>query len=326
MSGVDPRLREHIAVGATSDADFVEAAFGLVLRRPPDAEARERALAKLHEGTLSRASLLQELATAPEFERVRQLDDVVAFARGARLRAERPRHLQAPPDTDERLIEVPWVLSRLRPGRVLEVGYAFAEPAYIAALVEADPGELVGADLATAEVPGFETVVADARSLPFPDTSFDQVLLVSTLEHIGADNEVYGVGDEPDDTGRSAALRELRRILRPSGSLLVTVPLGEPGDYGWFRQEDVGGWIRLFIESRFFVEEQEAYELGEDGWRSAPTFDPDGVVYGTRGPAASAVLCAELSPRRLRRLVSPDGMRRTARRRLGPSYRKLRGT
>ena len=106
----------------------------------------------------------------------------------------------------------------------------------------------------------------------------------------------------------------------------MTVPLGEPGDYGWFRQEDVRGWTRLFTDAGFFVEEQEVYELGEDGWRSAPTFDPDGVVYGTRGPAASAVLCAELSPRRLRRLVSPDGVRRTARRRLGPSYRKLRGT
>ena len=160
------------------------------------------------------------------------------------------------------------------------------EPAYIAALVEADPGELVGVDLAAAEVPGFETVVADARSLPFPDRSFDQVLLVSTLEHIGADNEVYGVEGEPDDSGRAAALRELRRILRPPGSLLVTVPLGEPGDYGWFRQEDVRGWTRLFTDAGFFVEEQEAYELGEDGWRSAPTFDPAGVVYGTRGPAA----------------------------------------
>ena len=326
MSEVDPRLREHIAVGESSAEEFVDAVFGLVLRRPPDPEARERALTKLTDGTLSRASLLQELVTAGEFERVRQLDDVVAFARGARSRAERPRHLQAPPGTDERLVEVPWVLSRLRTGRVLEVGYAFAEPAYIAALVEADPGELVGADLATAEVPGFETVVADARSLPFPDRSFDQVLLVSTLEHIGADNALYGVTGEPDASGRPGALRELRRILRPAGSLLVTVPLGEPGDYGWFRQEDVRGWTRLFTGAGFFVEEQEAYELGEEGWRSAPTFDPDGVVYGTRGPAASAVLCAELSPRRLRRLASPDGVRRTARRRLGPSYRRLRGS
>lgn len=325
MSGVDPRLREHLAVGEPSDEEFVESAFGLVLRRPPDGEARARALAKLAEGTISRASLLHELITATEFERVRQLDDVIAFAGGARARGERPRHLQAPPATDERLVEVPWVLSRLRSGRVLEVGYAFAEPAYIAALVEAGPGELVGVDLAEAEVPGFETVVADARALPFPDASFDQVLLVSTLEHIGADNEVYGVEGAADDTGRAAALRELRRILRPSGSLLVTVPLGEPGDYGWFRQEDIRGWTRLFTGAGYFVEEQEAYELGAEGWRAAPAFDPRGVVYGTRGPAASAVLCAELSPRRLRRLVTPDGARRTARRRLGPTYRRLRG-
>ena len=325
MSGVDPRLREHLEVGKPSDEEFVSDAFGLVLRRPPDDEARERALAKLAEGTLSRASLLHELVTAGEFERVRQLDDMIAFARGARARGERPRHLQAPPATDERLVEVPWVLSRLRPGRLLEVGYAFAEPAYIAALVEASPDELVGVDLAQAEVPGFETVVADARALPFPDASFDQVLLVSTLEHIGADNEVYGVEGTTDDTGRAAALRELRRILRPTGSLLVTVPLGEPADYGWFRQEDIGGWTRLFTDTGYFVEEQEAYELGDDGWCSAPTFDPAGVVYGTRGPAASAVLCAELSPRRLRRLVTPDGVRRTARRRLGPRYRRLRG-
>ena len=254
-----------------------------------------------------------------------QLDDVIAFARGARVRGERPRHLQAPRGTDERLVEVPWVLSRLRSGRVLEVGYAFAEPAYLAGLVEASPGELVGVDLAEAEVPGFETVVADARALPFPDASFDQVLLVSTLEHIGADNEVYGTDGASDDAGRAAALRELRRILRPTGSLLVTVPLGEPGDYGWFRQEDIRGWTRLFTGSGYFVEEQEAYELGDEGWRSAPSFDPEGVVYGTRGPAASAVLCAELSPRRLRRLVTPDGVRRTARRRIGPRYRRLRG-
>ena len=259
---VDPRLQAHVDANAGSDDTFVDAAFGIILRRPPDAEARERALEKLAEGSLSRATLLHELVTAAEFERVRQLDDVIAFARGARERGERPRHLQAPPGTDERLIEVPWVLSRLSSGRVLEVGWAFAEPAYIAALVEAEPGELVGADLAEGEAPGFETVVADVRKLPFSDDSFDQVLLVSTLEHIGADNEIYGRGDAVDESGRESALRELRRVLSPEGAMLVTVPLGEPGDHGWFRQEDVAGWTRLFTGAGFFIEEQEVYELG----------------------------------------------------------------
>ncbi len=323
---VDPRLQAYLNIEATTDEQFIDAAFDLILRRPPEPDARDRALAKLAEGTLSRATLLHELVTAPEFERVRQLDDAITFARGARARGERPRRLEAPPATDERLVEVPWVLSRLRSGRVLEVGYAFAEPAYIAALAAAAPGELVGVDLAQADIPGFETVVADARRLPFPDASFDQVLLVSTLEHIGADNDVYGLDEELDETGRATALRELRRVLRPTGSLIVTVPLGEPEDYGWFRQEDIPGWTRLFTRTGYFVEEQEAYELGEEGWRAAPTFDPAGVVYGTRGPAASAVLCAELSPRRLRRLASPDGVRRTARRKLGPTYRRFRGS
>ena len=90
-------------------------------------------------------------------------------------------------------------------------------------------------------------------------------------------------------------------MLVPKGSLLVTVPLGEPGDHGWFRLDDVDGWTALFTSAGFFVEEQEAYELTGEGWRPAPSFDPQGVGYGDRGPAASAVLCTELSPDRLRR-------------------------
>ncbi|HTR33697.1 MAG TPA: hypothetical protein VMH47_07460, partial [Gaiellaceae bacterium] len=41
--------------------------------------------------------------------------------------------------------------------------------------------------------------------------------------------------------------------------------------------------------------EDELYELGPDGWRSVLELTP-GIRYGTRGPGASAVLCAELHP------------------------------
>ena len=141
------------------------------------------------------------------------------------------------------------------------------------------------------------------------------MLLVSTLEHIGADNEVYGVERRARRLGSlGAALRELRRILRPAGSLLVTVPLGEPGDYGWFRQEDVRGWTHLFTDAGFFVEEQEAYELGEERLALGPDVRPGRASLRPRGPAASAVLCVELSPRRLRRArLSRRALRRTGR-------------
>ena len=150
---------------------------------------------------------------------------------------------------------------------------------------------------------------------PSTTHAFDLVLCVSTLEHVGADNSGYGLDAEDDGASRLTALRELRRVLAPSGRLLITVPCGEPGDYGWFHQDDVRGWTRLFARAGFFVEEQEVYELTEEGWRAAPELDTTGLRYGERGPAASAVLCAELSPRRLRRLLSPDGIERTARRR-----------
>jgi SAM-dependent methyltransferase len=321
---VDPRLEEELAAHEGSDEAFVEGAFRLVLRRSPDDEARERALQKLAEGTLSRATLLHELATSEEFGRVRELDDAVALGLGARARGERLRWLQAPAGTDERVVEVPWVLSRLATeGRVLEVGYAFAETAYLGALLRSG-ADVVGADLATRDVGALEAVEADVRDLPFEDGSFDQVLLVSTLEHVGAQNDVYGLAVEPDADARPAALRELRRVLRGSGSLVVTVPLGEPGDYGWFRQEDERGWGRLFARAGFFVDEREVYELTDDGWRASPDFRADGVLYGSRGPAASAVLCAELRPGRLRRLATPSGMRKVVRRRVGRAYRRVR--
>jgi len=312
---MDPRLAAELTAHAVSDEEFVEAAFRHVLRRLPDDEARERALSMLSEGTLSRATLVHELATSEESVRVRELDDAVALGLGARARRERLRWLQAPSGPDERVVEIPWVLSRLRgSGRVLEVGYAFAETAYLGGLLRAGV-ELVGADLATREVDGMETVEADVRALPFADGLFDQALLVSTLEHIGADNSVYGLEAEDDGEARVEALRELERVLRGDGSLLVTVPLGEPGDHGWFRQEDERGWTELFARANFFVEEIEAYELQDEGWRAAPAFHSDGVRYGERGPAASAVLCVDLSPGRLRHLLTPTGLTATARRR-----------
>ncbi len=304
----------HLEAWAGDDAAFVETAYRLVLRRPPEPEARERAVTRLGDGTLSRATLLYELASSQELDRVRQLDDAVALGLAARGRGEPLRWLSGPPGTDERVVEIPWILSRLHPGVVLEVGYANAEDAYLAALVHAGPDRLVGVDLAEQAIDGIESVTADVRSLPFDAATFDQVLLVSTLEHVGADNTIYGQTADDDPGARATALTELRRVLKPGGRLLVTVPLGEPGDHGWFRQDDVRGWTRVFTEAGYFVEEQEPYELVDDGWRAAPGFAADGVRYGERGPAASGVLCTELSPGRVRRLLTPEGIARTARR------------
>ena len=99
---------------------------------------------------------------------------------------------------------------------MLEVGYAFAEAAYLGGLLRAGI-DLVGVDLADREVDGMERLVADVRALPLPDASVDQVLLVSTLEHVGADNTGYGLDAEAAPASRVDALRELGRVLGARG-------------------------------------------------------------------------------------------------------------
>jgi SAM-dependent methyltransferase len=291
---VDDRLRAHLELAGLSDEEFVRRAYRFVLRRDPEPAAFER--------HVPRSTLLRELVASEEFARLEAVDQAIAAAGDGRF-------LEAPPGTDERLIEIPWALARVRPGeRVLDVGTANAEPAYVAALT-GRAKELTGVDLVGADIPGIRTVVADVRDLPFEDGSFDLILCVSTLEHVGRDNRVYGAVGEGDPDGIANALEELRRVL--DGRLVVTVPCGEAEDHGWFVQLEPDRWNDAFLETGFSVLEEEIYALGSGGWRAAPDFDPTGVRYGE---SASAVLCATLAP--------VSGARRIARRARGAVARR----
>lgn len=283
-----------------ADEEFVERAYRLVLRRDPERDAREHALDRLAAGALSRATLVHELATSAEFDGIRALDDAVAGAAQARASDERPRHLTAPAGIDERPIEIAWTLARYRAEpRVLDIGYANAGPAYLAALLAAVPGAPTGVDLAEADVPGFEGIRADVRKLPFKARSFDVVFCISTLEHVGKDTTLYGVQAELGPAAIATALGELKRVLARGGRVLLTVPTGENEDRDWFIQRAPDAWRSLFLRAGFAIFELELYELQESGWGSVERLSP-GLRYGARGPGASAVLCAELRPGRLR--------------------------
>jgi hypothetical protein len=283
---------------AGEDGEFVDRAWRLVLRRDPEAGGRSLALEKLRDGTLSRAGLLRQLLESDEFERVAALDQGLAFAAAERTKPRpvagpaRPRDLRAPAASDERAVELPWCLARYDgERRVLDVGYAFAEPAYLAALVSLGAEELVGVDLADADVPGLRGVRADVRALPFDDGSFDLAFCISTLEHVGRDNDVYSVDAERDDAGDEAALHELRRVAR---RVLVSVPTGAAENHGWQVVRPPLEWIAVFERTGFIVFEDELYVRDDAGWRSASLADAERARY--EGPGAGAVLLAELHP------------------------------
>jgi SAM-dependent methyltransferase len=139
--------------------------------------------------------------------------------------------------------------------RVLDLGCGFGRHAYAAAraggaVVALDAGDkevhdvraTFAAMVDAGELDGGRcragAVRGDALSLPFATGAFDRVIASEVLEHI------------PDDV---AAMRELARVLRPGGTMAVTVPRCWPEVVNWLLSDayhDVpGGHVRIYRRS-----------------------------------------------------------------------------
>jgi SAM-dependent methyltransferase len=200
----------------------------------------------------------------------------------------------------ERVVEIPWVLSRIKDcRRVLDVGTAWANPVYVDALARMGPDcEIIGADISSSRRRGVRIVKADVRNLPWPEDYFDVVSCVSTLEHIGMDNADYGSQSLPASprTEMTRALNEMARVLRPDGSLIVTVPLGKAEDYGSFYQHDLAQWQDLVRTSSLRSKELAIYEHSELGWVPVDAdAAPQGRYGGPDTRFATGLLCTVLT-------------------------------
>lgn len=129
--------------------------------------------------------------------------------------AGRPDYFYLTPASLALLRAIEAALPRYCRGRVLDAG---AGRGVYRDLLQKHANDYVGMDLAASVA---TTVLGDARRLPFAAASFDTVFCSQVLEHV----------PEP-----ALALAEFRRVLRPGGYLILTVPHiswlhNEPHDY-----------------------------------------------------------------------------------------------
>jgi SAM-dependent methyltransferase len=125
---------------------------------------------------------------------------------------------------EARLIEYDFVISKLKTKtknqRLLDIGCCENR---MFDKIQSEKLEIYGIDINICPHDNPITFIkANAERIPFLDNSFDVVTAVSTIEHIGLGR----YGDSLSSTGDITTMDEIKRVLKPKGNLLLTVPFG----------------------------------------------------------------------------------------------------
>jgi len=123
-----------------------------------------------------------------------------------------------------------------RGARVVALDYSAAELKDVRDTLDA----VLDTEAATLPATAWGAVAnGDATRLPFPDNTFDRIIAAEVLEHIPADEQ---------------ALAELTRVLKPGGTMAITVPARLSERICWALSDEYhapfveGGHLRIYSE------------------------------------------------------------------------------
>jgi SAM-dependent methyltransferase len=177
---------------------------------------------------------------------------------------------------DERIVEYPWLISRLPEtgGTFLDAGSALN----FSMLIKLPVLKEKTVHIVTLHPEGncfwqegVSYEFADLRDLPLRDNYFDQIACISTLEHVGLNTEIYTSArvELLQKGDYKLAASELWRVLKPGGHLYLTMPFGKACNLDWLQQFD----SRMIADLIEFIRPQKAsavyYRYEATGWNVA---------------------------------------------------------
>lgn len=178
---------------------------------------------------------------------------------------------------DERVVEYPWLLSRidrlplgsrfLDAGSTLNHRMILEHPAFRRnkwSILTLAPESQCFWNL------GISYLYEDLRALPFKDGWFDGAACVSVIEHVGMDNAIYSSQSSHRESRPQEyllAIQELRRVIKSGGFLWLTVPFGQRENHGWLQQFDSGMLSDLISEFRPQNVQKTFFRYAKQGWQ-----------------------------------------------------------
>jgi len=192
---------------------------------------------------------------------------------------------------NERTIEYLWILRNLDKNKkkVLDIGCSGSFLSY----------ELIarGYDTFGIDIQGYyekplemKFYLSDIRSLPFENDFFDQIILVSTLEHIG----IGTFGDPQYENGDLIALKEIKRLLTPTGKVFITVPYAEKSSITWHRFYD-NQRLQKFTENGLIILKEEYFRCIKNRWTKFTKKDFSKGKFTLEKNKVSCIVCLILA-------------------------------